>query len=334
MEEKILQPTEGLPHENIGQLAKHIRLARNIHNFDKFAEVVGANSSSLSRFEQGHTSRFRSLNSYAEALASKNLTPNPITQDQANVLKIIFKESFKSQEREDELSYLDASYIWKLEGLKNLLNDLETISLPAFIRNDIGGIIAQNEALLRFYNVETNSPSEINSVLGKWYNWDVIASKFHLNSPAYKAHLYPDTYFPAFLLNFFENEKSNKYLFTTQMKEHLSRVIRMSEEQGTQFYKWWSLATAFDIPQYLFTRQLYNPLQSLEIPTIFCQAEKRAEIEIVIDKQCNIGFRLFVWKPFGSDSQKVFEDFILRFSRKRNEVYFISDYDKEKKFWL
>jgi hypothetical protein len=306
--------------EHIGELLKGIRESRDII-LDAIAKHCEIDISAISNLEsRGVHKKTRTAPCYIKALHSPNVSPLYL-EGKDDLLLNLYQASKDNLKRQCDFSIVSLDYIKsedKHRKLTELLQLLEAQERPAFIMDGLWFIHAMNGAVLRLFNIDSDS-----EFLHNWEGWHVVASKFYPNSPIFRAHYNPDEYFPPTITAFFEAGPTSKLFFTYQMRQLVCRIVALSEAQGLKFQGWWRRAVRLDLDYELkkLTRTIIYKSSNIQT-----DAHIVASPDIEIEQGYTASYRLAVWNPIGTDALEAYKDIIS--APNSREIYFAADYQE------
>ncbi len=315
-----------LPH--IGTLCRRIRESRSVRPTD-IARWCDVDESTITRnLEERGGIAAKTFKRYIEALQLPGIADPPITEKQAVILWNLYenRSTAKISALENNLSAISFADIRSKRRsilLTEIVTALEKAQGPALIMDDLWFVHAVNGALLNLYTIDSGS-----EFLYRWEAWHDMAIKFSADSPVRGAHLYTNAFLAFSLTHFLENG-IYPYLFTSQIRYLIRRLITLSEQQNFAFHEWWKLATSFSLP---FEDEPLARLMWYQGQTIQVAVAPQMHRVIDVSQEYPVGYTLVAWQPLGSEAQQAFT--AIQHQKDSHLLFYAADYDMNKDFHI
>lgn len=321
MHQRQIEQLSPFDVSSMGSLFKRVCDAHTV-TANQLAIQCGVPEPTLSRFLNGATRKPK----YFEACLQKlqEMSRPRLAEYHVRLLRELY---YFSQEQEHYEAALGRISFRDLKNrrypqLQRLVDRLIAEPKPAFIFDSAFYIHALNDAVLKLFNLTRDDPH-----LHRWEGWHVIACKLYPHSPIYRAHSYPDGYFPQTIAFYFEYEAALPFWFTWQMRNVIHRTQQLAEQSGIQFGRWWhnatSLSHGFDLTR--LERSLLYGFSSGTYRPIYTDAFIEDSVLVPEETKYPVTFSLAVWEPKSGEAEEAFREIIA--ASRQQTVYFAADYD-------
>lgn len=307
--------------DSMGSLLKRVCGAYDV-NANQLAKQCGVSEPTLSRFLNGET---RKPKYFDICLQKLQIMSRPkLTAYHVRLLRELYHFSHDRESYEASLARISFKDVKnrRYPQLQRLVDELTTDSRPAFIFDSAFHVHVLNDALLKLFNLAIDDPH-----LQRWEGWHVVASKVYPRSPIYRAHAYPDGYFPQTIAFYFEYEAALPFWFTRQMRQVIYRTQQLADLSGLQFSRWWynatSLSHGFDLTK--LERSLWYTFVSGIQKRIYTDAVIQSSVLITEEAKYPVTFSLAVWEPKSGEAEIAFREIIA--VAQQRKLYFAADYD-------